>query len=365
MSTKKFKRHQLQAIITKKDGKLVAIASDESVDRTGDKLDMSKWDLKNFKKNPVLLAGHNYSIEAIIGKVKNLTVKGKELLFEPVFHDITTLAQSIDAMFEGGWANTFSVGYINHFKRGKDGQLERGKDGQLVHISMELLEISAVAVPANPNARVVDRKSIGAIKNWMSKEGFSMDHFDRGNTESKGAIPHKKHSLAEVNARWKGPREVAKATIADLLLMATWFDPEKADVKGSYKLPHHLADSPHQTVFRGVVAAMGALLGARGGVDIPDADRRKVYSHLAKHYREFDKVPPEFRMYAPEETKFIKDLYKNVDSLDVGKLQPKGKGQLPQPARKAHREATRNHRVLRMALQTIVKSASTTLRDIK
>ena len=41
---------------------------------------------------------------------------------------------------------------------------------------------------------------------------------------------------------------------------------------------------------------MAALFGARGGVDIPSADRRPVYNHLAKHYKEFGKEPPEFHM---------------------------------------------------------------------
>jgi hypothetical protein len=49
------------------------------------------------------------------------------------------------------------------------------------------------------------------------------------------------------------------------------------------------------TNLRGVQAAMSALLGGRGGVDMPDDERRGVYNHLAKHYREFDKEPPEFR----------------------------------------------------------------------
>ncbi len=62
------------------------------------------------------------------------------------------------------------------------------------------------------------------------------------------------------------------------------------------KLPHHRA-ADAKVVFRGVSAAMGALLGARGGVDIPGNDRRKVYDHLAAHYRQFNRVAPEFRTY--------------------------------------------------------------------
>jgi predicted nuclease with TOPRIM domain len=37
---------------------------------------------------------------------------------------------------------------------------------------------------------------------------------------------------------------------------------------------------------------MQALLGARGGVDIPEADREAVYKHLANHYKQFEEEPP-------------------------------------------------------------------------
>lgn len=64
--------------------------------------------------------------------------------------------------------------------------------------------------------------------------------------------------------------------------------------KGAYKLPHHeLVGGELKVVWRGVVAAMTVVNGARGGVDIPDADRRRVHEHLAAHYREFDEEPPE------------------------------------------------------------------------
>jgi hypothetical protein len=78
-----------------------------------------------------------------------------------------------------------------------------------------------------------------------------------------------------------------------------WYDPQ-ADPehvpprqKGAYKLPHHeLIDGRLRVVWRGVVAAMTVVNGARGGVGIPDADRREVYEHLAAHYREFGEEPP-------------------------------------------------------------------------
>jgi hypothetical protein len=81
-----------------------------------------------------------------------------------------------------------------------------------------------------------------------------------------------------------------------------WHDPNEdpehdpPQEKGAYKLPHHeLIDSELRVVWRGVVAAMTVVNGARGGVDIPDTDRRKVYDHLARHYEEFDEEPPPYQ----------------------------------------------------------------------
>ena len=65
--------------------------------------------------------------------------------------------------------------------------------------------------------------------------------------------------------------------------------------KQAYKLPHHeIVDGRLRVVWHGVAAAMGVLAGARGGVDIPDRDRRGVYDHLAHHYGEFQKEPPPY-----------------------------------------------------------------------
>jgi hypothetical protein len=76
-----------------------------------------------------------------------------------------------------------------------------------------------------------------------------------------------------------------------------WYQPDENDpphAKAAYKLPHHdLIDGELKVVWRGVAAAMEVLNGARGGVEIPDADRRAAYRHLAAHYESFDEEPPE------------------------------------------------------------------------
>jgi hypothetical protein len=118
---------------------------------------------------------------------------------------------------------------------------------------------------------------------------------------SRGVIPYKKYPLAPEGEKWDGPGEVRKADVEKLEKMCAWFDSADKEVKSSYKLPHHRANDFY-TVWNGVRAAMGALLGARGGVKgITDSERKRIYSHLEKHYKEFGREAPEFREYEEDE----------------------------------------------------------------
>ena len=116
----------------------------------------------------------------------------------------------------------------------------------------------------------------------------------------KGAIAFKNLGTAEEATAWAGAKETVKAEVDDLKQICAWYDSSKPDIKSSYKLPHHRM-SDKKAVWRAVSAAMAALFGARGGVDIPDADRKGVYNHLVGHYKQFDKEAPELKKYDKEE----------------------------------------------------------------
>lgn len=129
------------------------------------------------------------------------------------------------------------------------------------------------------------------------------------------SIPYKHYPLDPPDAPWDAQAEVTKATTDDLRVMCAWDDPTNPTQKNSYKLPHHKADTYH-TNLKGVIAAGNALMGARGGVEIPKYDIDAVKAHLQKHYHEFGKTAPweskaEWRWY---QTKNIGGTLKDVDT---------------------------------------------------
>lgn len=111
---------------------------------------------------------------------------------------------------------------------------------------------------------------------------------------------------------WDASREIRNAEVSDLLVMSTWRQDKPRDelTKSDFKLPHHVASGQHAVNFRGTTAAIAALNGARGGVDIPDNDRRPVWNHLARHIRsDFDEEPPELRWADVEPLKNFPELF--------------------------------------------------------
>jgi hypothetical protein len=325
------------------DGQLVPAVSGESglertftistpvVDRDGDILD-TQWELDNFNKGGSVLFGHNlHDPRHIVAAPKSTWLEEKRLRSRAEFtpRDINPLGYMVLQLIDFNALRGSSVGFRPiEFEEAKD------RDGWMPinYGRKELLEWSVTPVPANPEA-LVGAKDAGIdltpFVPW-AEEVLDSDtdlvvvsrdiveaswQVVKGKTSrstvvlpavvDKGAISYgSAHSegtpKAAEDEAWSGPKETAAAEVVDLKVMCTWLDSESSDTKGAYKLPHHRAAGQHAVVWNGVSAAMGALLGARGGVDIPNEDRKAVYNHLAKHYKEFDKEVPEFKELTDE-----------------------------------------------------------------
>ena len=118
------------------------VASDETVDRSGEVIKISGWELANFMKNPVIIANHIYKVENIIGKATSIYVEDEKLVVEWIFAT-TDLAQDVRKLYDGGFIKTVSVGFIPK---------ERDPNDRNIITRAELLEVSFVPVPCNPNA---------------------------------------------------------------------------------------------------------------------------------------------------------------------------------------------------------------------
>lgn len=270
------------------------LASTADTDRDGEVIKQEGWDLKEFLTNPVIMFAHNYS-DLPIGKAVRvaLTDKGLEMDIKFASEKGNPKGQQVKTLIEEGILNAGSVGFIPQ---------ERNPEDESIIEKAQLLEFSIVPVPANPNALVL-----------AAQKGIDPDIFLQRDVVAPHTPPTATKDMAwevvEAVTRlrnWAGGPQKEDIDFGKYKDGFAWFDEENLGEFESYKLLHHdIVDGEFNVVWRGVVAAMQVLLGARGGVDVPEAARRGVYNHLARHYGQFDEEPPEFKAYTKEELDLI------------------------------------------------------------
>lgn len=163
----------------KSDADFVAIASTAAEDRHGEVVSVEGWDLKNFKKNPVLLWSHDHT-EMTVGKATKIWVEGSgkraKLMIEGVIHEATEKARALKYLVKEGYIKTMSVGFMP----------QEMEDNTFT--KQELLEVSFVNVPANQQSMITAYKSLtdaGFEQKTISELGIPTELIDKVNLLEK------------------------------------------------------------------------------------------------------------------------------------------------------------------------------------
>lgn len=136
------------------------VASTAASDRMDDIVDQETWKLANYEGNPVVLVDHDYAADSVVGRGKVGVVAGIGLTLEVEKWSSKPRAQEVKADVDEGIINAVSVGFRPGravARRAHDPAHPYYKaDGYgYAYYDCELLEVSIVAIPANPEALAV------------------------------------------------------------------------------------------------------------------------------------------------------------------------------------------------------------------
>ena len=141
------------------------IASSETLDRSDEIIVATGWQLDNYRRNPVFQNAHQYGdVIFTLGRALITEIRpgpdGAPVLFQRIEFavDANPMARIAYGLYKGKFLNAVSVGFIP--LRWETGAPDAGYRRK--YIEQELLEVSAVAIPANPDALRLGLKS-GAI----------------------------------------------------------------------------------------------------------------------------------------------------------------------------------------------------------
>jgi len=135
------------------------VASTDIVDRCDDIVDQATWKLDNYNANPIVLVDHDYEAGCVVGRGSVVVVEGVGLVLDVVKWSRKAFAQDIMNDVEDGIISAVSVGFspgrVVSRRDLPEGDPRKSDGYGCVYFDCDLLEVSIVAVPANPEALAV------------------------------------------------------------------------------------------------------------------------------------------------------------------------------------------------------------------
>ena len=203
-----------------------------------------------------------------------------------------------DSLVKGRIIPQIKVGSVDSMSIGffiKDYEIKEG----IRHLKeVDLFETSLVTMPMNPKANLTGFKAVSPNKNLP----FAPRDTEWDSTAAIERIREYTGSKEEPSARYKK--------------YFMFYDEENADKFGAYKLPFaDIIDGEPHIVPRAIFAIAAALEGARGGVDMPAADKNRVidvvnqcYRRMAKEFDDETLVSPLEKGKSLDKIESLKDI---------------------------------------------------------
>ncbi len=160
------------------DSRLIEfVITDETIDRMSDKLSIDGWDTESFESNPVVLWAHSH-YDPPVGKAVSLDILKKKGQIRSVAEftprELNPLGYMVYQMYVQRFLHAVSVGFQPREWAfvSESADAERARRGGIDFLKHELLEYSAVPVPANPNALAIARSAgidTTPLKHWAEQ----------------------------------------------------------------------------------------------------------------------------------------------------------------------------------------------------
>ncbi len=290
------------------DGELVFTASAEGTNRYGFSLNKRRWKTDNFNNNPVILWMHNDFMPPIGRGRASIDTLG--LRTGVTFDRSDPFAVTIENKYRSGFLNAVSVGFDFVDEKGVPIQQwwAMSPDEISTVAFYDLAEVSAVPVPADPNALIRQRYALAfdfglyvpetedAMRELLAGRPERQNQITAptlpGNSDVErrlGAVEKilthltgiPSHNTDVVDTEWDGSVAVeAMPNDSNVLRYChAWRDAGGGpDAKSTYKFPHHLSqDGPAN--LNGVRNALAQLENS----GIPDSEKAGVEQHLRNH----------------------------------------------------------------------------------
>lgn len=135
------------------EGEVEFVVSTNALDSHGEIIDVNGIDLADFKKNPVVLWGHD-GFNLPIAKATKIWKEGNKLMSRAKFYLKDEFARKVYDYIVDGYLNAVSIGGVVE---------EWGTDGMTIS-KMKMKEYSVVSIPANQEALVASKSLDGNQK---------------------------------------------------------------------------------------------------------------------------------------------------------------------------------------------------------